>query len=199
MRWWSIALVAFAGLAGCDKLFDVDHVGAPADDAMADAETFFDAPEQCPGVYKEIPGTPDTSRYLWVGMNIEWAAAEADCEGHTRTKVTHLVVFEEIGEMLAVRAQLDMMFGQFASHAGYARNVQDDPFQFFSVTGDALPTSGPPWNPNEPTGLVGVGEETTVRFESLRDLTDQPYAHPVSYLCECDHRPVTKTFTLNED
>jgi hypothetical protein len=190
MRWWCIALVA---LIGCDKLFDVDHVAKPPVDA---AETFFDAPEPCPNIYTEWPEAPIVSRYRWVGQSIEWAAAEADCEDDSRGHITHLVVFDQPGEMAVLRDHLVNMFGQFNSHAGYARNVLEDPFEFYAVTGEALPRSGPPWNANEPTGVVGSGEETTTRIESGADLTDQPWSHPVSYVCECDHRPVTRTFML---
>ena len=194
MRGWSVALVA---LLGCDKLFDVDHVTAPPADAAVDAETYFDAMEQCPGSYRPLDGAPTESVYLWVPANNTWEEAEADCEADTIAKITHLVVFEDVAEMVAIRAELNSTIGTFNSHTGYARNTAGDPFEFFSVTGDALPRSGPPWNANEPTGIIGVGEETTTRFESFRDLTDQPWNSQFNYLCECDHRRVTKTFTLH--
>jgi hypothetical protein len=192
MRWWSIALVA---LIGCDKLFDVDHVDSPSTDAQV-FDVSPDASFPCPGSYIAFPEAPEVSRYRWGSPKVTWQAAELDCEDDSPFLVTHLVVFDRPGEMAVVRDTLDGMFGGFAAHAGYARNVLDNPYEFYAVTGEALPVSGPPWNMNEPTGVIGAGEETTVRFESFADLTDQPWDSAFSFLCECDQRPVTKTFQL---
>lgn len=193
---WGLALIA---LAGCDKLFDIE----PVDPALADAATIdavdspVDASRFCPTTYEVFAEAPSVSMYRWVGNNVAWASAEQDCVDDSPYPITHLVVFDRVGEMAAVRDVLDAKFGQFASHAGYARNVLDNPFEFYAVTGELLPQTRPPWNMNEPTGTVGAGEETTVRFESFADLVDQPWDTVLSYLCECDQRPETKTFDLH--
>ncbi|HTL37353.1 MAG TPA: hypothetical protein VL326_29670 [Kofleriaceae bacterium] len=195
MRAWAVALVA---LAGCDRLFEITHVDPTSVDAMSTIDTPPDATHLCPGDYHAIPGAPDVSLYRWNPAQLIWSEAEADCEDDSPYPITHLLVFDRPGEMEAVRAALNaMFFNQFASHTGYARNVLDNPYEFYAVTGEPVPQTRPPWNMGEPTGTVGPGEETTVRFESFTDLIDQPWDFPLSSLCECDQRPVTKTFTLN--
>ena len=85
-----------------------------------------------------------------------------------------------------------------AKNAGYARDTGSDPTQFYAVTGEAVPLTVPPWNANEPNNGGGTGtEETTVWFSFYDDLVDSPYFAEQAYACECDHRPVTKTFTLH--
>ena len=197
MRWDSVVVVALVALAGCDKLFDLDAVPPPSADAAIDAPPIFlDAPEPCPTSYVTYAGTPSTSRYLFVGPQSLWLDAEADCESDTRTKITHLVVFDDGDEMAAVRTGIEGQLNgnTFAAHVGVARDFGSDLNQFYAVTGEALPLSGPPWGTNEPSNLA---EETTTRFESFADLTDQPPTAVLSHVCECDHKKAIRTFTLD--
>jgi hypothetical protein len=189
---WCIAIIA---LAGCDKLFDVEHVDLEIDAAIDAPPIFLDAPEPCPTSYVTYAGTPAASRYLFVGAQALWLDAEADCEGDTRTKITHLVVFDDPSEMMTLRTGIEGQLGgnTFAAHAGAARDFGTDKNQFFAVTGEPLPLSGPPWGPSEPSN---IDIETTTRFESFADLTDQPPTNMLSHVCECDHRKAIRTFTI---
>lgn len=184
MHWWGIGLVA---LAGCDSVFSIDHVDVH-DALTVDAVA-------CPETYNPIPMGPPNVQYRYVPLATTWPKAadscKSDLEGHT-----HLVVLDTDAERVAVEQYLIMLTGGFAVHAGYARDTSANPITgFFAVTGEVVPSTQPPWAPNEPNNGAGVGSpEPIVWFGFQTGLVDGPLDYQVGYLCECDHRPITKRF-----
>lgn len=199
-RW--VVVASLVGLGGCDSLFNIEHIpdpdrgdartidAPPIDGAQLDAAV--DAPEACPPGYMTIPNGPVGSTYRFVGSYDVWNIAEADCEKDTSMRVTHLVVLDDDAETAAVVAYLS----QSPTHAGFARNVADDPQQFFAVTGAPVPLGSPPWGLNEPNNGGGGAPEPVTWF-SYYGLVDGPTNYSLTYLCECDHQPVTKMFVLS--
>ncbi|HEY5921880.1 MAG TPA: C-type lectin domain-containing protein [Kofleriaceae bacterium] len=191
-------------LSGCDLLFSLDHVEKRSDapvssDGLIDS---VDAGEPCRADYEVVAGAPPTSRYRFVNTMRIWEAAEAECEDDSLGDITHLAVLDDPNEMHAVRnyliAKLFMETGGFFhAHVGYARNIGDAANAFYAVTGAAVPATRPPWAPNEPDngGVPGTGE-TITWFGRDEDLVDGPPTYEERYVCECDHLPVTKMFTL---
>lgn len=194
-RW--VAVASVVGLGGCDALFNLDHLPDRGDARTIDARTIdapmldsaLDAPEgeACPPNYTTIANGPVGSTYRFVGSYDVWSVAEADCEKDTSTPVTHLVVLDDAAETTAVVAYLN----QSPTHAGFARNVAGDPQMFFAVTGAPVPLGTPPWAVNEPNN--GGGAEPVTWF-SYYGLVDGPTTYTLTYLCECDHKPVTMKF-----
>lgn len=189
-----LALLAICVLAGCDDLFNLE----PIDPSDAGAQ--LDAAEACPADYVTVTNAPVTSSYRYVSLEQIWEVAEADCVNDSLTDITHLAVLEDVPEMAALHVFVETQAGgsYFRTLVGHARNVGEDPLQFYAVTGEKTPRSHPPWAANEPDNEPpsGIGEETIVWFETNLDLIDGPETLPQTYICECDHRPVTRQFVL---
>jgi len=196
----SLVLVALAlALAGCDVVFRLDDLKV---DDGGTPDIAIDAGEACRADYGTVSDTPTRSKYRFVNTYLTWKEAEADCENDSATNITHLVVFDDEAELRGVRNFViaEVVFetgGAFQAHLGYGRNLADDATEFYAVTGEALPTSGPPWQLNEPNNGMGGAPEPVVWFSREFDLVDGPTTFMTVYVCECDHRPVTNMFTLD--
>jgi hypothetical protein len=181
MRALGIAIVA---LTGCDGVFNLDHVTDPMPDALT-----------CPDFYNPIPMGPPGVQYRLVPAATPWVKAADTCEqdqkGHT-----HLVVFDTSEERVAVEQYAVMLLGGFSLHGGYGRDTTADAMTgFVAVTGEPVPNTQPPWKAGEPNNGLGGGPEPVVWFGFQTGLLDGPLAgHDVGYVCECDHRAVTKHF-----
>lgn len=183
MRW-----LAFVVLAGCDSLFNLEQVDTV--DAMVDA-TF----EPCPASYTTPPNT--TSRYRYVSLSLPWDAAEADCENDTQTRISHLVVFDDVAELIAVTASAPFERPWEAS-VGYARDTVAQggvANEFYPVTSlRSLPLSSPLWAMSEPNNGLGGPEETTVFISHDTAMYDAPAIYPHTYICECDQQQPARIF-----
>jgi hypothetical protein len=192
--------VVLCALAGCDYLFNIDHVGpVPIDAPIIDG---VDATEGCRADYETVDGAPPASKYRFVNTNATWENAELDCENDGLTNITHLAVLETPTEVIAVRNYIvekviTQTGGQFEAHVGYARDLTGEWNRFFAVTGEEIPATAPPWKVGEPNNGLGAQEEPTVRFTRDSDLLDGPTTLEVTYVCECDHEPVRRTFVLH--
>lgn len=187
MKW-----LALLSLAGCDSLFNLEHVDNvdTAMDAAVDA-----TPEQCPASYATPPNTTGTYRY--VSLSLPWDAAEADCENDTQTRISHLVVFDDIAELLAVRAAAPFE-APWEVSVGYARDTLAQggvANEFYPITSTVpLLTTSPLWAMGEPNNGLGGPEETTVFISNDTALYDAPATYPHNYICECDHRQPARVF-----
>lgn len=193
MRWGPIVVVA---VCGCDVVFRIDRV------PRMDASIEIDAGEPCRADYEMVNNAPPDSRYFFSDMFLSWAAAEEDCEDDSITGITHLVVIDDLTELRAVRSFViakrieQTGVGGFDAWAGHARDAASAmPLQFFAVTGEPLPASGPPWELNEPNNLGS--NEPVVWFNDHFDLIDGATSLRLQSVCECDHRPVTQQFVLD--
>jgi len=191
--------LAAIGLLGCDVVFRLDDL--VIDDAAV-PDIAIDAGEACRADYSVVSDTAPGSKYRFVNSITTWADAEADCENDSLTNITHLVVFDDLLELRGVRNYViaEVVFetgGAFQAFAGYGRNLADDWQQFYAVTGEALPKTGPPWHTVEPNNGSGGTPEPVVFFSREYDLMDAPTTFTGTYVCECDHRSVTKVFTLD--
>lgn len=178
-------------LAGCDRVFGLT-------DVMERTDASLDSAAACPDDYIAIPNTPIESRYRFSGTSFPWELAELDCENDGAPAITHLAVFDNALEMVALRDYLSMTnAGYFIAWVGYGRDLFTDPTSFFAVTGESVPDTQPPWNATEPNNGYGAGEEPVVWFDTSHDLVDGPADYSTSFLCECDHHAVTKQFQLH--
>jgi hypothetical protein len=182
-RRFAVAILGVAGgpLAGCDLVFAPG--GLPPGDAGQDAE-------ECPGTYVAVDGAPSQYRIVESPM-LPWLEAEGACEADTVSGETHLVVFDDYLELAALREHM-VPLGGYTAHVGYGRDAGDQPDMFTAVTGEPLSSASNLWEPGEPTG----GTEQVVFFTSIEDLTDGPHAMARIYVCECDGRRPTKTFSF---
>jgi hypothetical protein len=168
------ALAIAAG--GCDLVFE------PADLVPA-------GPPTCTAAYVPVAGAP--SRYrIFDEAPVTWPQAEGVCVADSPGE-THLVVFDDITELLAVRAA--MPSGGWTAHVGYGRNPADFIDSFRAVTGEPLSPVSNLWEPGEPTG---PGAEQVTFFTNSEDVLDSPPDLMRIFVCECDGRPETVTFTL---
>jgi len=195
-------------LGGCDKLFSIDHVDLDKDAQTADTSVDprldgpVDAPEACPLDYRPVQNTPLSSVYRYGTSQMSWDAAAADCANDTLTRVTHLIVFDDIAELVAIRPFVTAA-APWTAYVGYARNTIShggDPTMFTSVTGVPLSPTSMLWAVAEPDngGGAPMPEETVVFIRNDKNLTDGPDIYPFVYICECDHVPANQVFqTLN--
>lgn len=204
MRWLGLVVV----LAGCDKLFSLEHVDPAADDArVVDTRSIDtlvdvspDAVEPCPTGYGPVANAPNRYR-MSTGMQT-WDSAAADCSNDTVTHVTHLVVIDTAAEMAALRPFVNMP-PPWMVFVGFARDTiaqGGDPTKFTSVTSIPLPYDSPLWATGEPDNNLGPPpEETVVFFRNDKDLTDgPPSVVSLPYICECDGIPANQVFhTVN--
>jgi hypothetical protein len=183
-----LVLIAVA-LAGCDRVLGLGPI-VPDPDAPID--------EPCPADFGPITGAPPTSRYLYSAVPLVWQYAETTCEMATTTKITHLVVFDDMVEITMLGAFIQTQGLAIDRHvqAGFARDTGSDPNVFFAVTGAEVDAGNPLWQMGEPNGAP-PNEETTTWFDGYHLLTDGLWSLPQAYLCECDHHPVTRTFNLH--
>jgi hypothetical protein len=190
MAWCLLAAV------GCDRILNLDEVKAFHDAPPEDAFVL----EDCPADYVSIAGTDPNSRYKLHTDTLVWPYAESSCEGESKTKITHLVVFDDEIEIQMVETS-SVIQGWDYIHAGFARDACSDWMTFYAVTGGQLPYGDPRWHVNEPDGSgtcgTGATEETATWFgqNGGHYVTDGPWKDMFVYLCECDHVPVSRTFT----
>jgi len=180
VRW---AWLAILGLAGCDKLFSLNHV----DELPPDATLV------CPTNYVELEG--QSSRYRYIPTPQEWQKANDDCN-NDREASTHLVVLQSVDEILAVRTLVTDVIN-FQLHVGYARNTVKaggNAQVFYAVTGETLDYEAPEWVLWHSTEPNNVGDaETIVFIEDAKQLMDGNPLNKNRYVCECDGRPATMT------
>ena len=196
--WLIVKLVSPRGLywlalllcAGCDRVFGLDRdvdAGLPIDGN-------FDASlAMCPPEYQPVPGAE--TRYLFVPTLRMWPEAQADCADDSPDSITHLVEFTDHVELEAVRTAVPFP-SSWNAWTGYARDTGSNPYVFFASTGPVLPLGSPVWAPMEPDGPVSVSEETVTFFNYEHAVADGPPTLEAAYICECDGRPVTRTFAV---
>lgn len=178
-------------LVGCDQLFQLDRVNEPTGPS-SDAMTADGGLASCPADYVEVDELP--YRYRAATSPAVWQAADDDCRDDSETAITHLPVFASSGE-LAVFA-LRFFVGSPPPpylHAGYARDIDQDPNSFRPVTGGAM-VSGL-WASSEPNNLGGTETVTAVEIDS-RALEDGSPTSVRSYVCVCDGVPANERFNL---
>jgi len=175
MRW-----LFAVGLGGCANVLGLSSI---------------EPPPECPLTYQTIEGGGPVSSYRYFQRAVTWAEAEADCENDAPGD-THLVVFDSTDELVAVR-QLVTDVTSYNLFVGYARNFGDDPFVFYAVTGETVESGTPEWylwQAGEPNNFNGI--ETITFIESVATMRDGEPTRTERYICECDGRPVTRTFQL---
>ncbi len=177
-RW----VLALASLTGCDAVFDLELPAADA--ALADANL-----DLCPPSYAPVQG--GATRYRFILDKHDWVLAQADCADDSSPPITHLVELDDLAELGAVRDAFPAP-DPWEAHTGYARDTTGDPFVFHATTGTLLPLGSPLWAGMEPNG----GDEDATFFGHNFNLADAPWAISRFYICECDGRPVTRTFDL---
>ena len=197
MRAWCLGLGVVATLSsgGCDAVYGLSGRDAAVVDTATDA---IDAThEQCPADYAPIANAPAGSSYRIVEMeNDRWLLGFVDCRNDTTTGVTHLVVFDDVIELEAIKRALPpppSKGAAWVSWAGYARPPHSDPLLFSTVTGGDISSTDPLWGLSEPNNGNGNGakEETVVWIgNNISGLIDAPYDKVVNgYVCECDGIP----------
>lgn len=178
----SVPALAVVALAGCDLVFPPGEF-EPAVDATP-------PPPDCPPTYHLIDGAPSEYRIV-VNPMLPWLEAEQTCNADTTGQASHLVVFDDFLELAALREDMEPI-GGFLAYVGYGRDTSDPPDRFTAITGEALSPVSNLWEPGEPTG----GTEQVLYFSNVEDLIDGPHTIPLPYVCECDGRPPTETFTF---
>lgn len=184
-RWWMWFAVVLG--TGCDRVFQLDRdidAGDPADASLG----------ACPSEYQPVPG--GETLYLFVPAGKIWSDAQADCADDSSPSITHLVEFTDDVEVDAV--QRAVPFGApWGAWAGYARDTGSNPTVFFATTGPLLPLASTAWAGNEPDGFTVPGEETVTFFGDNFRIADGPATLVgIGHVCECDGRPVTRTFMV---
>ncbi len=180
-------------LAGCDLVYGLEDRADARIDTMPDAP-----PEACPadGSYVPIPDAPKHSTYRIVETNrVDWQEAFDDCRNDTDTGVTHLIVFDDSTELTYVQLASPTRppVSSWVSWGGYARNYDEPPFEFTSVTGIPLDRLSTLWAMREPdNGGMSIPPpppETAVWWgDNITGLVDAPWddTSPEGYICECD-------------
>jgi hypothetical protein len=199
-----LALVAVLGsLSGCDLLFQLEHLEPRGDAAVvgdasdANGDAGDASLELCPVGYVSVANAPVTSVYRYSSLAIDWNAAAVDCRDDSLTGISHLVVFEGVAEVAALRAFVPAL-APWGAHAGYSRDTIAHggvATQFTSVTGMPLSSTSPLWASLEPDNGGGGGpEEAGTFFANDRNLVDAPIAEVRGYVCECDHIVANQVF-----
>jgi hypothetical protein len=178
------ALVLIAALTGCQLVF------GPLDQAPADGSTNDvrdDAPDpSCPESYDVAAGA---SQYRRVLTTLTWAAAEKLCRDDLLGS-THLAVPDDLLELELLASQISPS----AAWVGVARdlNTQAIKSAFVEVTGD--PADVTLWAVGQPDNAGG--RELTAAIQSQSQLADFNFDTTRAFICECDGKPVVKTFTF---
>lgn len=186
----SRVVVALLFVAGCDRVFGLQPLTATADATV----------EECPADYAPIGNS--TSRYRFGATPTRWPFADVDCRADTQTAITHLVVFDDVAEIAAVRSAVPLE-PPWSLLVGYARDTGSDPYVFRAVTGGVLDRTSPLWADGEPNGdpnsVPPAPEETVVYIAHATDLFDAPVdwiTGPNPYFCECDGIRATEVFSV---
>ena len=182
------AVVLLMCLAGCDKLFDLAHIG-PRPDASVDAPS--DATETgCPPSYDiALPAFP-RSRYFYQSIPGPWLSAQALCNGGMGEAFTHLAVIQDEEERMALYGALLAKNVTVTVWIGLSdRKVESD---FLWVTDESIGTPPPfmkPWPPNQPDDQGG---QDCVRMKAMNEspyggwFDDGGCSLDFAYVCECD-------------
>jgi hypothetical protein len=176
--------------AGCDTVFqlerDLDAFVPP--DASVDASL-----AGCPASYQAVPG--GETRYLFVPGASKWLGAQADCADDSSPSITHLVEFTDDAEVTAVQTAAPFLT-PWTAWTGYARDTGSNPYVFYATTGPLLPLTSTAWAGGEPDGPASQSEETATFFGHNFRVVDGPANFDIPAICECDGRPVTRTFQV---
>jgi hypothetical protein len=200
-------LVAVLLLAGCDRLFALQHVSATRDadvddafgfdgagtdaaldatrgDAMSDALIPFDAspPGVCPADYGVFGGLvirlSDTSA--------TWADAMDDCvdDRGTSTSYTHLIVFTNDVQ----RGNIGSITGN-AFWIGYTDRAIEGTYQWVTAQPNMYPGVGDdPWAGSEPS--VDSADDNCVVQRGVDDWDNvECTSNQIPFMCQCDAYP----------
>jgi hypothetical protein len=171
-------LVGVLGLAGCDLIFTLQ--APPGIDGSELACSSSDS-------YVVL----GASGYKIVETTVSWEAAATECglDG------SHLAVPDDRDELELLQEQLQMRGTPEGFWLGIGRDTTAAPrdaTSFFEVTGDQASISL--WHDDEPDNGDGTGGEVVVRFDANAGFIDVVPDSRLGFICECDGRPVTKTF-----
>ncbi len=192
-------------LAGCDRLFGLQHIDpVPSDarsDGSSDAASTVDAPADggpnCPNSY--ALGLPSSmSRYRHEPSTTTWDAAESACAADLPGG-THLIVLDDDGERAELLAEL-MQHGIGASVWIGLTDRRDEGIYRW-VTAQEVgspPLSTPPWGAGQPDDQNGTQDCVRIQGESSGSpgyFDDGECSSSFQYVCECDgYTPVTGNF-----
>lgn len=180
------------GLAGCDQLFELEHVdqgSGGGSDAAVDSPRPDGEPMNCPAEYN-IRLQTTASVYRLVTDSDTWINAEADCADDMPTGQTHLMVLSTRGEWEALITNPPLyLFDDTYIGATAMKNGGID-FKWVTAEdtgGFVVPaTLGvPPWEPDQPDSDGACGELRALSGA----LHDDTCTERSNYICECDGRP----------
>jgi len=173
-------VLALLLLAGCDQVFGLER--DPSENA-------------CPGTYAPIENAPYL--YRLDDRLLDWQAAADECRGDTVAHITHLVVFDDTTDLVAVQSALLGGMPPFVYvHVGYARDASAAPLErasFRSVIDTEV--YAPLWNVSEPDNHMQRGE-TIVALGAASKLVDSAPRTPSHFICACDQQVANKTFEV---
>ena len=186
MRW----LVALLGLAGCDQLWNLQHVDQePREAGAIDADL-----SGCPMTYGlPVDGYP--SRYRYEATGTSWDGAETLCAAET-TGLTHLVVLQDDDERLAIVTALAKVGSTSSVWIGLSDRVMEGEYRW--VTDERVgmpPLENPPWPAGQPDNSgTGGTEQDCVRIQGMTGAAptlfdDGECSSIFDYVCECDGNP----------
>lgn len=190
MRW----LVATALLAaGCDSLFNLDHLKPPLIDGGGPLDSHEEVPDSA--LVDVPPGTIDApldgsdatglcaisyagNRYQAKNYLYSWAMADNYCrtlQVPNSTKYSHLAVVDDQADLSAITSAA----GSAAAWVGLSYDSINGRWSW--ITAQSVPTIV--WGANEPTGAGSCALATTT------GLVDDSCAQSRPFVCECDSYP----------
>jgi hypothetical protein len=186
--------VALLLVAGCDRLFALEHIppggpgDAPFDTPPADA---FDPDLQCPATYTLAlwPG----SRFRIVTPEVAPWTASDDCNDDL-VGATHLAVAPTSDKLAVLVGKLVMQNDtRWWLGAVQPLSVNAVTEHWLWVTGEPVDVSL--WGPNEPDDVDGLEIDHFEQFGAIdtvrSGMFDYPATTPNRALCECDGRAFT--------
>jgi hypothetical protein len=186
-------LLVLATVAGCDKLFAIDHLDPPIDgrprDGAIDTRMTDGAPDMIIQTHSSCPpgfGLPyENSTYSYYTASLTWSDAMQFCrnlDDPTSTRRVHLPVLSSDFER-SIHVYVMVVGSASAYWIGLSDTQTEGTLQWVTAEQVSYPYPGA-WGPNEPS--MDPGDEC-VRVEASNNNLDViPCTTMSPFVCECD-------------